>query len=563
MASLFGGKGIRVSVPVVAAAGLVWAGAPAHATGGATRLAAGTITTAADGIGGPGSAVNVSIQACGLKFVAGALYVGGGDLVRRVDPRAGRLSTVAAGMADDYFIEGLGTGGACGVTVDRAGNILVADSDRVRVVAERTGRFYGRKMTARHTYTLTGKKGQSRSVVNFGNGGPAAKALLSDAVAVELDQAGNVVVADAGQLQEDVAPPLGALVWVVAERTGRFYGQKMIAGHSYVVAGTPLAASVPIGGLGTEVSLGWVIGQVRLDRAGNLVIADTTVRAVRVVAARSGTFYGQKMTAGHIYDIAGGRAAGDGGPGIRARLAGPGGVALDHAGNVIIADCGRVRVLAARTGRFYGKRMITGHIYSIAGSGPAIGRFGDCSGLSETGDGGPASRAQIAASGVTVDQAGNVLIADGAVKPFGLGDARVRAIVARAGHYYGRKMRAGHIYTIAGNGRIQSSGDGLLAARAELSLSGVTEDHAGNLMVIDNYSGEGGLVRMVPAASGRFFGRKMTVGNIYTIAGGGRQAGDGEPAIRAALNSPVGLTMGRAGNLLIADPPVRVRSVTG
>ncbi len=160
--------------------------------------------------------------------------------------------------------------------------------------------------------------------------------------------------------------------------------------------------------------------------------------------------------------------------------------------------------------------------------------------LSDTGDGGPAAKAKIVATGgVTVDSAGNVLFADASqpFDPFGI--PQVRAVAARAGLFYGRRMRAGYIYTIAGNGQTQSSGDGLLATRAELGPYSVTEDHAGNLMVIDDYNGAGSRVRMVPAATGTFFGRKMSKGHIYTIAGGGQNghSGDGGPATRAAVSA--------------------------
>ena len=42
-----------------------------------------------------------------------------------------------------------------------------------------------------------------------------------------------------------------------------------------------------------------------MDGAGNLLIADTDNNRVRVVAASTGTFYGQAMTAGDIYTVAG------------------------------------------------------------------------------------------------------------------------------------------------------------------------------------------------------------------------------------------------------------------
>ena len=62
------------------------------------------------------------------------------------------------------------------------------------------------------------------------------------------------------------------------------------------------------------------------DGAGNLVIADTGNNRVRVVAARTGTFYGQAMTAGDIYTDRreGTRAARGGAP--------TQGVAVDAAG---------------------------------------------------------------------------------------------------------------------------------------------------------------------------------------------------------------------------------------
>jgi DNA-binding beta-propeller fold protein YncE len=129
---------------------------------------------------------------------------------------------------------------------------------------------------------------------------------------------------------------------------------------------------------------------------------------VRVVAEQTGTYYGVPMTAGDIYTVAGDGTrgySGDGGPATGAELASPGAVAVDAAGNLVIADTGnnRIRVVAEQTGTYYGVPMTAGEIYTVAGNG-TLGFFGDGGPAIDTGLAGPAS--------VAVDPAGNLLIAD-------------------------------------------------------------------------------------------------------------------------------------------------------
>lgn len=88
-----------------------------------------------------------------------------------------------------------------------------------------------------------------------------------------------------------------------------------------------------------------------VDAAGNLVIADTGNYVVRVVAAKTGTFYGVAMTAGDIYTVAGNHGEGylgNGVPATSAELEYPQGVAADGAGNLVIADSGNglIRVVS-------------------------------------------------------------------------------------------------------------------------------------------------------------------------------------------------------------------------
>ena len=331
--------------------------------------------------------------------------------------------------------------GACGTAVDGAGNLLIADGLQVLVVAARTGTFYGRHMTAGHLYTVAGTAAASRDGFGSdGDGGPAAKATLSGAVDVSFDQAGNLLIADSGQQEacrEVCMPPVGSLVRVVAARTGTFYGQKMTAGDIYTVAGVQSVRPAGDGGPATGAWLGPQIGSVRPGRAGNLVLADSgegddydvLAPSVRVIAAVTGTFYGMQMTAGHIYRVAGdGHAGGgDGGPATAASLEVAASAVPDGAGNLVIGDGSRVRVVAARAGTFYGQQMTAGDIYGIAGTGQA----------GYSGDGGPAGRARVSAGAVALDAAGNVLLADGdRVRAAAAGSGTFYGVKMTAGDIY-------------------------------------------------------------------------------------------------------------------------------
>jgi hypothetical protein len=515
-------------------------------------MTAGDIYTVA-GNGQHGYAGNGGL-ATGAKlyYAQGVAVDGAGNLVI-ADTSNYRVRVVAAATGTFYgrsmtaghiyTVAGDGTGGFSGdggpatsaglfnpsaVAVDGAGNLVIADTlnSRVRVVAASTGMFYGQSMTAGDIYTVAGDGTGGYS----GDGGPATSAELQQPRGVAVDGAGNLVIADYGNYR----------VRVVAASTGTFYGQSMTAGDIYTVAGdgNPYGFSGD-GGPATSAELSFPQA-VAVDGAGNLLIADTVNDRVRVVAAATGTLFGQSMTAGDIYTVAGdgtGGYSGDGGPATSTELDAPRGVAVDGAGNLVIADTAnyRVRVVAAATGTFYGQSMTAGDVYTVAGDGP--GGF--------SGDGGPATSAELEPQGVAVDGAGNLVIAD-------LGNDRVRVVAAATGTFYGQAMTAGDIYTVAGNGTYGYSGDGGPATSAELfNPTAVAVDGAGNLVIADtrNYR-----VRVVAAATGTFYGQAMTAGDIYTVAGNGTfgYGGDGGPATSAELE-PGGVAVDGAGNLVILD----------
>ena len=71
-----------------------------------------------------------------------------------------------------------------------------------------------------------------------------------------------------------------------------------------------------------------------------LAIADSVNQRIRVVAAGTGTFYGQPMTVRDIYTVAGGGTGGlgDGGPATSALLGNPQDAVATGSGGLLIAD---------------------------------------------------------------------------------------------------------------------------------------------------------------------------------------------------------------------------------
>jgi uncharacterized repeat protein (TIGR01451 family) len=246
------------------------------------------------GDGGPATSASLREPYGVAVDGSGNLYISDtrNHAVRKVAAATGVITTVAG----NGTLGSSGDGGPAtsaqlglpqGIAVDGAGNLYIVDSVACEV----------RKVTAA-TGIITTVAGNGTQG-NSGDGGLATRAQLSIPLAVAVDSAGNLYIADSDNWEiRKVSAATGVITTVAGNGAPGYTGD---------------------GGPAALAQLSQPAG-VAVDGSGNLYIADAGNNAVRKVTA----------TTGIITTIAGNAT--------NAQFGGPYGVAVDASGNVYVVD---------------------------------------------------------------------------------------------------------------------------------------------------------------------------------------------------------------------------------
>jgi len=471
-----------------------------------TTLAGSGIDGSANGTGTAASFYapsGVAVDRAGNVYVADR----NNSLIRKISSTG--IVTTFAGSGTRAFADGIGTAasfnGPSGVTVDEAGNVYVADGFNNRI----------RKISPAGVVTTIAGSGTYGFADGTGN-----SASFDVAVGLVVDGAGNVYVADRFNNRIRKISSAGVVTTLAGSGTRAFAngtGTEAsfakpsgvvvdVSGSIYVAdaedsrirkisaAGvvTTLAGSGSHGfadGTGTAASFNYPMG-VAVDGAGNVYVADQFNERIRKI-----------NSTGVVTTFAGSGTYGFAdGTGTAASFNGPSGVAVDCTGNVYVADRSNHRIR---------KISPTGVVTTLAGSG--IYGFADGTGTAASFN---------TPSGVAVDRAGNVYVADAY-------NNRIRKI-----------SPAGVVTTLAGSGTAGYS-NGTGTAASFYNPCGLAVDEADNIYVADFWNHR---IRKISPE-----------GEVTTVAGSGTVGYIDGSGTAASLYHPNGVTIDRVGNIYIAD----------
>ena len=494
-----------------------------------------------------------------------------------------------------------------GVALDASGNVYIVDASNRRI----------RKVTPSGIVSTVAGHPQLGSNYSASEGVvPTTIEYRSTMYDVAIDPSGNIYFTEMDRMRK---------ITVATNLVNSYAGRSFANGYG------------GDGGLATAVGVQFrAMASISIDGSGNVYIADRDNRRIRMVTAATGIV---TSVVGIGTNAAGG-FAGDGGLATAAQIEKPHGLEVNSAGDIFFGDRDNSRI----------RKVIksTGIITTIAGTG-TVGYTGDgglataakityptgvavhpgngdiyfvdqnnqcvrkitvstgvittvagnqALGAGYTGDGGPATSAQLNFPIVTagtatspinlaVDASGNIYIPDrgnnvvrkvdgatgisttfagtgvgGYVANGGPGTSSYHFLTKgvatdASGNLYcignsngGSQVRklttAGVITTVAGTGVSGYLGDGGLATAARIGADGIATDASGNLYIVEQNNSR---IRKVDASTGI----------ITTIAGTGTAgySGDTGPATAAQIDidgsDNAGIAVDGAGNIYFAD----------
>jgi uncharacterized protein (TIGR03437 family) len=477
---------------------------------------------------------------------SGSVYIGDYDGHIRKVTQDGIIHTIA-GNGTSGFGGDNGPATAAmlydpsGLAVDTAGNIFIADTLNNRI----------RKITPDGIIRTIAGNGKAGSL---GDNGPATSAQLNYPTRIALDPAGNLYVvevlgqrvrkvdvhgiittfAGGGLDQREGIPATNAPIVplaVAADSGGNVYiidnltaGIRKVNAQGLIntiAGGSGVAGFSGDGGPASAAVFHFFFHPaLSVDPSGNIFVADDYNQRIREIT-----------TDNVIQTIAGNglfHFSGNGGPATSATLQFPTGVVEDGAGNIYITE-----QLGSRI------RRVTpdGLIGVYAGTGT----------LGYSGDNGPATSALLGyPTYFAFDSTGTLYFSDAF-------DFVVRKIDSN-----------GIISTYAGSGQIGFSGDGGPANQATFNAPwGIDFDSAGELIIADSQNHR---IRVVFPSGDIPSGLcSSSASCVLTIAGTGTPgySGDNGSALRAQVNTPLGVRVHNGGIYFADQGNNRIRRIDG
>lgn len=478
---------------------------------------AGVVTTVAGTAGtrgasdGTGTAALFNSPQGIASDSSGNLYVADTSnyTIRMIAP-GGIVTTVAGTAATQGSTDGIGPlasfGSPQGIATDNAGNVYVADP------AYNTIRKIGAGAVVT---TLAGVSGTSGST-----DGPGATATFNGPGGISTDSTGNIYVPDSNNaIVRKITPTATVSTFAgsvahngsvdgtgasasfsnprglasdsagnvyVADTNNSTIRKITPAGVTSILAGT-VGVNGSTDGPGASASFGYPRG-IAIDSAGTLYVADTDNNTIRKVTP-----------AGVVSTFAGsGNSDTTDGKGTLASFNQPAGIAVDSTGNVYVADTRNATIR---------KILPDGTVSTLAGNPGQSGR-GDGTGMGASFNN---------PTGLTVDSAGNVYVADAA-------NSAIRKVTS-----------AGVVTTFAGRSGTSGFADGTGISATFNRPQGIVMDGSGNLYVADTNNNT---LRKITSA-----------GVVTTVVGTAGSIGVILGALPGSLNGPICIATNSSGAL--------------